>query len=165
MIATMVIAACAGEGDGTADGTTTVPAMAPIDDGTWFAFVTVGEDESGAMTLGVDLAEMLTGEQARAEAVADGVIGEGEDLPNDFYIDNDEQVLELVQVAEDARFTLISGNDTSESVVVDGPVLAEIYAGTHTGEPVYGIVPGMPIPMDVIIVDGLVSGATAVYLP
>jgi hypothetical protein len=36
----------------------------------------------------VDFLEMLTGEEAKAAAVEDGVISPGEDLPNDYYIRN-----------------------------------------------------------------------------
>lgn len=159
--------AVVGCSDSGSDGgtTTTVTEVRPIADGTWFAYVTVGEDESGEMTLGIDLAEMLTGEEARAAAVEAGVIGEDEDLPNDYFIVNDENVLELLHVNQDARFALISGSDTSEKVLVDAPILAEVYAGTYTGEPFYGVPAGIPIVMDVTITDGVVSGAEAVYLP
>lgn len=164
LIGTLTAVGCSGAGS---DGgtTTTVTQVQPIADGTWFAFVTVGEDETGEMTLGIDLAEMLSGEEAKKAAVEDGEIAEGEDLPNDFYIDNDEQTLELLHVSEDAQFALISGSDTSEKVLVDAPMLAEIYEGTYTGEPLYGVPSGTPIAMDVTIADGLVSGGEAVYLP
>lgn len=164
VVAMLVVAGCSEPGS-DAGTTTTVGEEQPIADGTWFAFVTVGEDETGEMTLGVDLAEMLSGEEARAAAVEDGLIAEGEDLPNDFYIDNDEQVLELIQVAEGAQFALISGDDISERVLVDAPVLAEVYEGTYSGDPLYGVPAGTPIAMEVTISDGLVSGAEAVYLP
>jgi hypothetical protein len=127
--------------------------------------VTVGKDEAGEMTLGIDLAEMLTGEEAKTAAIEDGVIAEGEDLPNDFYIDNDEQVLELLNVRDEAQVALISGSDTSEKVLVDAAILAEVYEGTHSGEPLYGVPSGTPIAMEVSITDGLVSGGEAVYLP
>ena len=39
-----------------------VPALP---DGEMFAMVTIGSDETGATTLGVDVAEMLSGEEAR----------------------------------------------------------------------------------------------------
>jgi hypothetical protein len=164
LVATMTVVGCsdAGSDGGT---TTTMTQEQPIADGTWFAFVTVGEDETGEMTLGIDLAEMLSGEEARVAAVEDGIIAEGEDLPNDFYIDNDEQVMELLHGAEDAQFALISGSDTAERVVVNAPILVEVYEGTYSGEPIYGVAAGTPIAMEVTISDGLVSGGEAVYLP
>ena len=56
---------------GTPEPGSAVPAIA---DGDWFGFVTVGRDESDAITLGVDLAEMLTGQKAHDAAVEAGVI-------------------------------------------------------------------------------------------
>lgn len=51
-----------GDTDSGQGGPTPVaePALAPIPDGEWFGLVTVGEDETGHVTLGVDLAEMLS---------------------------------------------------------------------------------------------------------
>jgi hypothetical protein len=164
MVATLMVSACSGGGS-EGETTTSVAEEQPLPDGTWFAFVTVGKDESGAITLGVDLADMLSGEEARDAAFEDGEIGEGEDLPNDFYIDNDEQVLEVLHVSDDAQFALISATDLSQKVLVDAEILAEVYEGTYSGEPIYGIPSGTPIAMDVTITDGLVSGADAVYLP
>lgn len=169
MAALVVLAVLAGCSDtATDDGsttTTTEPGEPALEDGTWFAFVTVGEDEDGAMTLGIDRADMLTGEEARAAAVEDGAIAEGEELPNDFYIDNDDVVLELLHTAEDVRFVMISGEDVAQKVQVDASVFAQIYDGTYSGDPLYGVVPQTPIAMDVVVSGGLVTEATAVYLP
>lgn len=178
----LAVAACSGDGVGatttTGDGTTTSgpsttapggpttmpPGEQPIADGEWFAFVTVGEDETGAVTLGIDLAGLLSGEEAHRAAVEDGFISEGEDLPNDFYIDNDDQILELLHVADEASFGLISATDAAMRVSVDIEILVEVFEGTYTGDALYAAA-GMPIPMDVTIVDGLVSGGDQVYLP
>lgn len=166
LVAALVVAGCSGTGDGSGDTTTTTTIVAqPIADGEWFAMVTVGTDESEEMTLGVDLAEMLTGEEARLAALEDGVIAEDEDLANDFYIHNDETVLELLEVADDVRFMLISGLDTSTQIAVDADAMARLWDGSYEGEPIYGIVPGSPIAMDVTVTDGLVSQAREVYLP
>jgi hypothetical protein len=162
----LLIAGCAGSGDGgDASTTTTTAVVQPIADGEWFALVTVGADESGAATLGVDLAEMLSGEEARLAAIEDGVISEDEDLPNDFYIDNDDTVLELVHLADDARFVLISGTDIDERVAVDADTLVALWEGTYEGDPIYGVAPGLPVAMNITITDGRISQAEAVYLP
>lgn len=134
-------------------------------DGVHLAFVIVGEDENGVKTLGLDLARMLSGEEARDAAVEDGVIGEGEDLPNDFYIDNPDKVYELLQVNDSAVFDMISAEDVSLTVAVDLADLEALYEDTYVGSPVYGVVAGQPILMEVTVSDGLVSGAKAVYLP
>ena len=139
-----------------------IPALA---DGTYFAFVTAGEDETGAQVLGVDLAEMLTGEEARLAAVEDGVIEEGEDLPNDFYIDNPGIRYELLSAADAARFDMISGDDMSQKVSLDGDEFANLYKGALFDPAVYGVVPHEPIAMDVTVAGGVVVHAVAVYLP
>lgn len=136
-----------------------------VEDGEWFAFITVGEDENGVPTLAVDLAEMLTGEEARQQAVEDGVIGEGEDLPNDFYIHNPEQEMELLQMADDSNVKVVSGDDTSQMLEITMEQLNALYKGEYVGSPVYGVVPNSPIPMNVTVANGLISGLTMVYLP
>lgn len=138
------------------------PALA---DGRYFAFVMAGRGETGAHSMGVDLAEMLTGEEARRAAVEHGVIGEGEDLPNDFYIDNPEIEYELFGVAEGAEFEMISGDDTSQEVGLDVDDFAALYDGSYVGPAVYGVVPLEPIAMYVTVTDGMIVIAEAVYLP
>ena len=98
-------------------------------------------------------------------AIEDGAIAEGEVLPNDFYIDNDDIVIELLHAGDGATFTMISGEDTSVGVDVDSATFGEILRGTYAGEPLYGVVADSPIAMEVEVADGLVTGATAVYLP
>ena len=139
-----------------------VPALP---DGEMFAMVTVGSDETGATTLGVDVAEMLSGEEARAAAVEDGVISEGEDLPNDFYIENDEHVLELLHLSDDPSILVISGNDTGQLIEIDVDMLWQLWNGDYNGEPIYGIVPSVPIPMDVTVANGVITSLEMVYLP
>lgn len=127
--------------------------------------VTVGEDESGSMTLGVDVAEMLSGQEAHDAAVEDGVIGEDEDLPNDFYIDNPEIVYELLHFNDEPEILVLSGNDPGQNLVIEPSQLEELYQGTYAGEPVYGVVPGDPIAMNVSVLDGEITRTAMVYLP
>lgn len=138
---------------------------APIADGDWFAFLTVGTDENGEITVGVDLADLLTGQEAHDAAVDAGVITEDEDLPNDFFIKNDAVVLELMQFGSDADIRVISANDVSSHIEVTPEQLAALYNGTYVGGEVYGVAVGEAIPMDVTIVDGEITSAVAVYLP
>jgi hypothetical protein len=151
--------------------TTTTTAVTPstvvqaIADGEWFAFVTVDTDDSGEPTLGIDVAEVLTGEEARQAAIDAGVIGEGEDLPNDFFISNPEPTRELLHLAPDADITVISATDPGMTIDVEVEDLQALYEGTYPLDDVYGIVPGEPIAMEVTIVDGMVTAAHAFYLP
>ena len=139
--------------------------VAPIADGTHFAMVTVGTDETGEVTLGVDLAEMLSGEEARQAAVEDGVIGEGEDLPNDFYIRNPENVYELMPIGDSIDVNVISAVDPGSTLQISPSELLAIYSGEKVDDSVYGIVAGQPIAMNLTILNGEVVQAEAVYLP
>ena len=162
------LGACAQEdtGDTSVPPTSAPPATeAPLEDGEHFGLVSVGVDESDEIVLGIDLAEMLTGEEAREAAVEEGFIEEEEELDTDFYISNPEQVMELVPIAPDAEITVISGTDTSQEIVVDAATFKTLYDGTYTGDPLYGIAVGQPIAMDLVIEDGMVSEAHAIYLP
>lgn len=144
----------------------TEPAVVPaIPDGEWFGLVTVGEDEADAVTLGVDLVEMLTGQAARDAAVAAGEIGEDEDLPNDFFIDNPESVLELMHLDDSAAITVLSGTDVANGLLIDAQQLLDLFEGDYVGPPVYGILAGYPIAMELVISDGVVTSASAIYLP
>lgn len=162
------LGACADE----ETGATSVPptsdppaADAPLEDGEHFGLVSVGVNESDEIVLGIDLAEMLTGEEAREAAVEEGFIEEDEELDTDFFISNPEPVIELVPIAPDAGITVISGTDTSQEVAVDAATFKTLYDGTYTGDPVYGIAAGQPIAMDLVVEDGMVSEAHAIYLP
>lgn len=161
----LAMAAVACSGSGSLDGGEEPEPVPAIEDGDWFAFVMVGEDESGAMTLGVDLADLLSGEEARQAAIADGVIGEDEDLPNDFYIDNPDQVYELLHLADKSEIVVLSGTDPGEELRIDADQLAALYHGEYAGEPVYGIIAGEPIAMNVTVADGVITAASMVYLP
>ena len=165
-LALVVMAACSEQAaPTTSDGEPVVGPTPEVDDGEWFAFVTVGEDETGTPTLAVDLAEMLTGEEARQQAVEDGVIGEGEDLPNDFYIHNPEQEMELLQMADGSDIRVVSGDDTSQMLEITMEQLEALYKGEYVGSPVYGVVPNTPIPMNVTVSDRMITDLTMVYLP
>ena len=101
----------------TAPVTTTVPAAETI-----FGWLRSFEDTGGTTTVGVDPADMLTGEAAVAAARQDGEISQNEDLPNDFYIRNpDESTIEFA-VSPDVVVTLQAcypGGDCVVSEQVD----------------------------------------------
>lgn len=138
---------------------------ASIPDGAWFGFVTASENGTGELTLGVDLAEMLSGSAAHAAAVQAGVLRENEDLPNDYFIHNPEVAVEMMQLDDRATITVLSGNDPGSSIVMDADQLKALFEGTYAGPPVYGVVAHEPIAMDLIVRDGQVATASAVYLP
>jgi hypothetical protein len=95
-----VVAAC-GSDNGAGSTTTRAPeTTTTVVAGTTTTAASAGEtvfgwlrsfESDGGTTVGVDPAEMLSGEEAVAAAREDGVIGADEVLPNDFYIRNPEE--------------------------------------------------------------------------
>lgn len=146
---------------------TTVVEPAPasdLPDGRWFGFVTVNGD-NGPTVITIDLAEILTGEEAREAAVDAGVIEEGEDLPNDFFIDDPDDEIETLNLADNTVIKVLSGTTPETYLTIDASTLESIFNGSYTGEPVYGMGPDLPAPMEITVEDGLVTIIESVYLP
>lgn len=144
--------------------TTTSRPAAPISDGTHFGYVIVAVADDG-FEVHFDEAAMLSGQAAHDAAVEAGVIEEDEDLPNDFFIANDDESLVEVPLAADALVEVISAEDPGVMAEVDSAGLMALFTDTYDGPPVYGIVPGEPIVMNLEIEGGVVTAAQAVYLP
>lgn len=130
-------------------------------DGKWFGFVTVDGDNGPTL----DLAEILTGEEARKAAVDAGVIEEGEDLPNDFFIDDADNKVETLTLADDAVIKVLSAMTPETYLTIDAATLESIFNGSYQGEPVYGIGPDQAAPMDITVEGGVVTIVESVYLP
>jgi hypothetical protein len=112
----------------------------------------------------VDPARMLSGEEARLQAVADGVIPEGEELPNDVYLHNPTDDRLRVRVADDAIWTVImSGADGLTPTETSRETIASILAGGDTGD-IYGLTPDF-MPFNLLVIDGEVVEISEVYLP
>lgn len=80
---------------------------------------------------------------------------------------SDESFIEVAigAVGDGAEILVISGDDVSQMVSLDATEFAALYEGTYAGAPVYGVVAGEPIAMNVTVADGLIAKASAVYLP
>jgi hypothetical protein len=120
-----------------------------------------------AGTLVFDPAEFLTGPEGVAAARAAGVIGPDEDLPNDFYILNEDTTEEReVVIADGARFTLI-GFDGS-GALADRPVtteeLSELLSGEAESTEFYGFVRGS-LPMTLSLGGDAITAGAQQYLP
>lgn len=140
------------------------PPATDLPDGKWFGFVTVNGD-NGPTVVTIDLAEILTGEEARRAAVEAGVIEEGEDLPNDFFIHDPDDKIEILTLADDAVIKVLSAMTPETYLSIDAATLESLFNGSYTGEPVYGISPDVPAPMDITVEDGLITSIESVYLP
>jgi hypothetical protein len=86
-----------------APGSTTTTAVARDE---IFGWVRSFVQDGGATTIGIDNAQMFTGEEALTAAREDGVIGSDEFLENDYYIRNLEALTEDFTVSPDVVVTL-----------------------------------------------------------
>lgn len=112
----------------------------------------------------VDPARVLSGEEARLQALADGVISDGEELPNDFYIHNPTEEQLRLRVADEVTWTvIISGADGLTATETDRETIAAILAGGDPGD-IYGLTPEF-MPFDLLVVDGEVVEINERYLP
>lgn len=85
---------------------------APVADGRHFGYVQAVDASATPATIQVDVAEFLIGEAANTAAVEDGVIAEGEAVPNDYYIRNPAKDVLTLDVAGDVRVTHIQCPDS-----------------------------------------------------
>jgi hypothetical protein len=126
-----------------------------------FAFIR-SIDESATR---YDPAIMLSGEAAAEAARADGVIGEGEVLPNDYYISNPEEEEITANLDPDGTYVLIGLGRYGD--LVDRQLsVPELVAALNGADPeaFYGIVPGQ-VPMILTLDGDTVVAARQQYLP
>lgn len=111
----------------------------------------------------VDPAELLSGEDARRAAVEAGVIEEGEDLPNDFFILDESDETSVVPIADGADLALLLFEDGSPA---ETPVdYDEFVAALDGSNPdVYGVVDGV-VPAMITIEGGELVSIVQTYLP
>lgn len=140
------------------------PPATDLPDGKWFGFVTVNGD-NGPTVITIDLAEILTGEDARKAAADAGVIEEGEDVPNDFFIYDPDDKIEIVTLADDAVIRVLSATTPEKYLTIDATTLESLFNGAYIGEPVYGITLDVAAPMDITVEDGVITVIESVYLP
>jgi hypothetical protein len=162
------VAACGGADDTTTTSAppttvTTAPALpAWLEDGEHFGFIR----DVGEGVLIFDRADLLSGEAALEAAREDGAIGEGEELMNDFYIDNDDAETSELALDPDATIEIL-GFDASnaiEATTVTPETFEDLWAGTEDPNEFYGFVVG-ELPVTVTVSGGVVTAVTQQYLP
>jgi len=84
----------------------------PLTDGRYFGYVRSLDASSKPATMELDFAEFLSGEEANVAAAEDGVIAQGEPVPNDYYIRNEDKAVITIAVANDVRVTHIQCPDS-----------------------------------------------------
>ena len=165
-ILVLVMAACGGGGSATtttpvATTTSTTVAVTTAPEIEQFAFVRAIDESE----IRFDPATMLTGEEAAEAARADGVLAEGEDLPNDFYISNPDLEETVATLDPDGTY-LLFGFDRYGGIIDRQLSLDELVAVLNgaNNEAFYGIVPG-DVPVNLTLVGDTVVSARQQYLP
>ncbi len=160
VVATFALAAFAimtpGRTDGAADPGIVLP------DGRSFAFLT-GLDAEGLV---VDQAALLTGPEAKAAAIEDGVLAEGDELPYGFYIRNESDASAGVKIAADVTYSVLmfDGAGSLVETEIDHDQLMALYVDEGASQKVYGFVPEA-FPVELVVEDGVITGFEQVYLP
>ena len=163
----LVLAACGGGGSpttsapvATTTSTTVVVTTAPETE--QFAFVRAIDESE----IRFDPATMLTGEEAVAAAQADGVLAEGEDLPNDFYITNPDTEETVAPLDPDGAYYLIGFSSYGGELVNRQLSLDELVAVLNgaSNDEFYGIIPG-DVPMILTLEGEIAVAAHQQYLP
>lgn len=142
----------------TASTTVVVTSLPEIEQ---FAFVRAIDDSE----IRYDPATMLTGEAVIEAAQADGVLAEGETLPNDFYISNPDQEESVATLDPDGPYYLI-GFGLYDGLANRQLTLEELVAvlNGENAEAFYGIVPG-DVPMILTLNGDTAVAARQQYLP
>jgi len=162
----LALAACGGGGSVT----TTLPIATTTS--TTVAGTTAPEIEQFAFVRAIDESEirfdpatMLTGEEAVEAAQNDGVLAEGETLPNDYYISNPDVEETVATLASDGTYVII-GFDRYGGLI-DRQLAREELVAVLNGADIdafYGIVPG-GTPMILTLNGETVVAARQQYLP
>lgn len=77
----------------------------PPEDGRHFGYLR--SVDAGERTLTADLAEFLTGDEADRAAARAGEIEPGEDVPNDYFIVNEDEAYVEIPLAADLRIRVV----------------------------------------------------------
>lgn len=167
LVLVLAVAACRGSGAATS---TTSVATSPS---TTVVVTTAPEIEQFAFVRAIDESEvrfdpatMLTGDEAVAAARADGVLAEGEDLPNDYYISNPDTEETIAALDPNGEYSLIGFSTPGGELVNRQMSLDDLVAVLNGANPelFYGIIPG-DVPMILTLSGETVVAAHQQYLP
>ncbi len=140
-----------------AESTTTTRVQATGMNGVYFGYVI----SVGSETITVDFAEILTGDEATAAAEASGA-----PLSGDYLIINPDPSMVSFPLSTSAVFSvqILSAGSAVESQITPSD-FQDVIDGTFSGGNVIGVFPGSPIPANLSIVDGVITGVQQAYLP
>ena len=167
----LALAACGGDGSATTTtpiaattSTAVVVTTAPAEqiEVEQFAFVRAIDKSE----IRFDPATMLTGEEAVEAARADGVLAEGETLPNDYYISNPDAEETVATLDPNGAYYLIGFSSYGGELVDSQLTLDDLVAVLNgaNSELFYGIIPG-DVPMILTLNGNTAVAARQQYLP
>jgi hypothetical protein len=145
--------------------TATSQELATLPDGTQFGYIHQVSDG----TLVFDPAEWLTGDAAVTAAREDGYIGPNESLDEDFYVRNEAEERLLLAVDPAATFTVYlappQADLTTKTLTLQELAQLSPGATATTDSTGAGYYAGFPLPVDLTISGGKVTGGKQHYVP
>lgn len=138
------------------------PSEPDLEDGRHFGYILEIDIETEPNSVLFDLAEFLTGEEANEAAVEDGVIAEGESVPNDYYIRNRNPMLRTLSLASEVSITVVNWESCCDSI----PGELQAFAGAFSAkDPPQGIYRGTYSPYWLTVRGGRIVTIEEQYLP
>jgi hypothetical protein len=108
-----------------------------------------------------DLAEFLTGEVAEQAAREDGVVGEDDSLPNDYYIRNRNSRLRTLVLDDDLEITVVDWDHCCGTIEGD----LALFAAAFVQDDPQGTYRGSRSPYWLTVAQGRVVQIEEQYLP
>ena len=139
-------------------------AGAAIEDGRHFGYVRAVDAAADPATIDFDVADFLQNQLAEEGAVEDGVIRPGEPVPNDYYIRNDDESVETLEVSPQVTVTHVQC-PTSCTEGLPGDFAAFAASFGQTGHTLNDEYRGAESQYWVTIADGEVVAIDEQYLP
>ena len=82
-----------------------------------------------------------------------------------FVYDDPDDEIEVLTLADDVVIRVLSASTPETYLTSDVSTLEALCNGSYSGEPVYGMGPDTPAPMNITVEDGPVTVIESAYLP
>ncbi|MFN2590600.1 MAG: hypothetical protein ABR518_07495 [Actinomycetota bacterium] len=139
----------------------TASASPSLEDGRHFGFLESVDIDASPHSLVFDKADFLTGEEANEAAREDGAIGQGESVPNDYYVHNRNELRRTLTFDDDVELVVLDWTNCCEPRVGE----LEPFAAAFDQDQPSGAYRGPTSPYWVTVEDGQVVEIEEQYLP